>query len=255
MLCCLPLPAPAGGGIFMCHQYKRVINFLGEFVPYEHKRIAMKNILWCLLLLAQQGLTQDLATDIKEEHIANASGSPYLFKDWMDGVVVFKSGRVMKQFKLRFDCARNRLMLQFEGNAFAAESQVKEFVLYTQSRKKKDSMVFRKGFPPVDKCGPDTYYQVLLGGKTVLLRLFTKVVVEEKQLVNAGSHRRLEDEEYYYLLQDGVMINLPRNKEDLVDKLPVQADGLKQFVAQQSFRMDKPEDFIKIISKYNELLQ
>ena len=214
----------------------------------------MKSILWCLLLLvAQRGLAQDPTA--KDDQIANASGNPYLFKDWADGVVIFKSGRVVKQFKLRFDCARNRLMLQYEGASFAAESQVKEFVLYTPSRKNKDSMLFRKGFPAVDKNSEDTYYQVLVGGKAVLLRLFTKVIIEEKQLVNANNHTRLEDEEFYYLLQDGVMTSLPRDKEDLVKKLPVQADPLKQFVAQQMFRMDKAEDFVKIITKYNELLQ
>ena len=138
----------------------------------------MKIILWCLLLVAHQGLTQTSAPAISDDQITNASGNPYLFKDWMDGVVLFKSGRVVKQFKLRFDCARNRLMLQFEGASFAAESQVKEFVLYTQSRKNKDSLLFRKGYPSIEKNTEDTYYQVLVSGKAVLLRLYTKVLVE-----------------------------------------------------------------------------
>ncbi|AXY73062.1 hypothetical protein D3H65_03350 [Paraflavitalea soli] len=212
----------------------------------------MKIILWCLLLLAQQGWAQTTETAINDDQITNASGNPYLFKDWMDGVVLFKSGRLVKQFKLRFDCARNRLMLQFEGAAFAAESQVKEFVLYT--RKNKDSLLFRKGYPAIGKNTEDTYYQVLVSGKAVLLRLYTKVLIEEKQMVNTNNHSRLEDEEYFYLLQDGVMTNLPRDKEELLKKLPAQPDELKQFVAQQSLRMDKAEDFVKIITKYNELV-
>jgi hypothetical protein len=215
----------------------------------------MKSILWCLLLLVQQGFTPAAAQDVKNTDIDNASGSPYLFKDWSDGVVIFKSGRAVKQFKLRFDCARNRLMLQFEGASFAAESQVKEFVLYTRSGKNKDSLVFRKGFPTIDKNNDDTFYQVLLTGKATLLRLFVKIVVEEKQLVNTNNNRRLEDDEFYYLLQNGTMIQLPKDKEDLVKLLPLQADQMKQFVAQQSLRMEKADDFVKIISKYNELLQ
>lgn len=216
----------------------------------------MKYILWCLLLLAQQGWTQTTESSVKEDQITSASGNPYLFKDWSDGVVLFKSGRVVKQFKLRFDCARNRLMLQFEGASFAAESQVREFVLYIPSRKHKDSMLFRKGFPAIEKNTEDTYYQVLVSGKAVLLRLFSKVIVEEKQLVsNAGSHARLEDEEHYYLLQNGAMTLLPKDKEDLLKTLPAPPDQLKQFVAQQTFRMDKADDFVKIITKYNEFLQ
>ncbi len=140
------------------------------------------------------------------------------------------------------------------GLPLLAESQVKEFVLYTQSRKNKDSLLFRKGYPAIGKNTADTYYQVLVSGKAVLLRLYTKVLVEEKQMVNTNSHSRLEDEDYYYLLQDGVMTDLPKDKEELLKKLPAQPDELKQFVAQESFRMEKAEDFVKIITKYNCLL-
>ena len=116
----------------------------------------MKSILWCLVLLVQQGFSPAAAQDVQNSDIDNASGSPYLLKDWSDGVVIFKSGRVVKQFKLRFDCARNRLMLQFDGASFAAESHVKEFILYTKTGKNKDSLVFRKGYPSVDKNNDDT---------------------------------------------------------------------------------------------------
>lgn len=213
----------------------------------------MKYILWCLLLVAQQGWAQTSETTIGDDQISNASGNPYLFKDWMDGVVYFKSGRVVKQFKLRFDCARNRLMLQFEGAAFAAESQVKAFTIYT-SKKNKDSAYFLKGFPAIDKNTADTYYQVLVAGKATLLQLHTRVLVEEKQLVNSGNHTRLEAEEYFYLLTDGVMTKLSNNKEEIVKSLPSQPAALKEYVAKESLRMDKAADYIKIISKYNELV-
>ena len=212
----------------------------------------MKYILWCLLLLSGSGYAQDKA---QENEISNATGNPYLLKDWSDGVIVFNSGRVVKQFKLRFDCVHNRLMLQFEGASFAAESQVKEFVIYTRSGKNKDSMVFKKGFPGIDGSTDETFYQVLLSGKATLLRLFSKTLIAEKQLVSDKGHNRLEDEERYFLLQDGAMINLPKNKNELVEKLPAQTGPMKQFVAQQTLRMEKADDFIKIIAKYNELLQ
>lgn len=214
----------------------------------------MKYLLGCLLLLAQQGWAQTAEPEVSDDKISAASGNPYLFKDWMEGAVHFKSGRVVKQFRLKFDCARNRLMLQFEGNAFAAESQVASFVIYSSSKKNKDSLIFRKGYPAIEKNTEDTYYQVMLNGKAVLLRLYSKVLVEEKQMVNTARMSHLEDEETFYLLQDGVMVLLPRNKDELLKKLPAQPDQLKAFVAQQSLKMDKAEDFLAIIGKYNELV-
>jgi hypothetical protein len=215
----------------------------------------MKFMLWALLLLSFSSFAQNDVDRVSEADVNSAAGNPYLFKEWNEGVVVFSSGRVVKQFKLRFDCVNNRLMLQFEGTAFAAESKVKEFTIYTKSGKNKDSLVFRKGFPAVNGCTEDTYYQVLVSGKASLLRLFSKTVLIDKQLVQQGNNRRLEDKEVYYLLQDGAMVELPKNKNDLVAALPVQKDGLKEFVGQQSMKMEKPDDFVKIITKYNELLQ
>lgn len=214
----------------------------------------MKYLLGCLLLLAQPGWTQTAEPAVGEDKISTASGNPYLFKDWMDGVVYFKSGRVVKQFKLKFDCARNRLMMQFEGNAFAAESQVKEFVIYTSTKKNKDSVLFRKGYPAIDNNTADTYYQVLLNGKAVLLQLHIKVLIEEKQLVSSNNMNRLEDDEAFFVCLNGEMILLPRNKDQILEKLPVKSDQLKEFVAQQTLRMDKADDFLKIIAKYNELV-
>ncbi|WP_276483188.1 hypothetical protein [Paraflavitalea pollutisoli] len=214
----------------------------------------MKYLLGCLLLLAQPGWAQTSETAVGEDKISTASGNPFLFKDWMEGVVYFKSGRVVKQFKLKFDCARNRLMMQFEGNSFAAESQVKEFVIYTASKKNKDSVLFRKGYPAIDKNTEETYYHVLLNGKAELLQLHTKVLIEEKQLVNSANMSHLEDDEAFFVCLNGVMIPLPRNKEQILEKLPVQSDQLKEYVAQQTLRMDKAEDFVKIMAKYNELV-
>ncbi|MDF2187796.1 hypothetical protein [Paraflavitalea sp. CAU 1676] len=212
----------------------------------------MKYFLWCLLLMAQQGWAQN-SESISDAQIANASGNPYLFKDWMDGVVYFKSGRVVKQFKLKFDCARNRLMLQFEGAAFAAESQVKGFVIYT-AKKNKDSVSFTKGFPPIEKNTEDTYYQVLVSGKVTLLQLHGRVLVEEKQLVNSGNHTRLEEEDLFYVLIDGNITLLPNDKQEVLKKLPTQPAALQEFVAKESLRMDKAADYVKIITKYNELV-
>ena len=182
-------------------------------------------------------------------------GNPYIIKDWSDGLVKFTSGRVVNQFRLRFDCVRNQLVLQFQGSTFAAESKVKEFVMYTGSGKKKDSLVFRKGYPAIDKGNENTYYQVLLEGKTQLVRLIAKNVVEEKELIASVRARgRLEDEEKYYLLKDGAMILLPPDKTQILNALPGQATALGQYINDNNLRFRTQADYIQLAKKYNELL-
>ena len=209
----------------------------------------MKHIAWCLLLLCQCALGQTS----KGDDLNNISGNPFLLKEWCDGVVRFSSGRTVNQFKLKFDCLKNMLLMQFEGSAFAAESKVREFVLYP---KNKDSMLFRRGFPVTDKTSDQTYFHVLWQGKASLLRLAARNVIEERQLVsnNGQVNRRMEEADYYYLYQNGNMTLLPANKTDLPEKFADQKEPLARFIAERQLRMHAADDFVQVVKKYNELI-
>ena len=209
----------------------------------------MKHIAWCLLLLCQCALGQTP----REDEMNSVTGNPYLMKDWCDGVVRFTSGRTMTQFKLKFDCLKNMLLLQFEGNAFAAESKVKEFVMYP---KKKDSLLFRRGFPSTNKTTDQTYFHVLLQDKSSLLRLVARNIIEEKQLVsvNGRINRRMEEIEFYYLLRNGEMVLLPASRTELPEIFADKKEPLARFIAANQLKMQHPEDFVAVVKKYNELV-
>lgn len=209
----------------------------------------MKHIAWCLLLLCQCALGQTS----KEDELNTITGNPYLFKEWNNGVVRFTSGRTMTQFKLKFDCLKNTLLLQFEGNAFAAESKVQEFVLYP---KKKDSLLFRRGFPVTSRSTDQTYFHVLVQDKAALLRLIARNIIEEKQLVSVNGRvdRRLEEVELYYMLQNGEMISLPANVRELPQVFGDKKEAMAQFITSKQLKMQHPEDFVAVVKKYNELL-
>jgi len=209
----------------------------------------MKHIAWCLLLLGQCALGQT-----KEDDQNTITGNPYLFKEWCDGVVRFTSGRTVTQFKLKFDCFNNRLLLQFNGSAFAAESKVQEFVMYP---KKKDSLIFRRGFPTTDKTSENTYFHVLLQDKVSLLRFVARNIIEERQLVSVGGrvNRRMEDVEFYYLLQNGALTLLPDSRNELPEKFADKKEPIAAFISAQQLKMHSPEDFVQVVKKYNELLK
>jgi len=209
----------------------------------------MKHIAWCFLLLCQCAFGQIS----KEDDLNNITGNPYLLKDWCDGVVRFSSGRTVNQFKLKFDCLKNMLLLQFNGNAFATESKVQEFVMYP---KNKDSLLFRRGFPQTDKTSENTYFQLLWQGKASLLRLPARNVIEEKQIVtvNGRISRRMEEAEYYYLYQNGALTLLPADRVALPELFADKKQPVAEFIAARQLKMHNPDDFVQVVKKYNELL-
>ena len=215
-------------------------------------------LLWCVLLISSGAFAQSYADpveDAKSREYSNVAGNPFLFKDWNAGVVKFSSGRVVSQFKLKFDCVRNQLLLQFNGTSFAAESKIREFVMYPKGQKVADSMVFRRGFPAIGNGNAETFYQVLTEGKVTLLRRYAKNIVEEKQHVASNITRHFEDEENYFILRDGILTQADKNNGGILVLLNDKAEDLKKYISDEKLKMRTPEDHAKLVKKYNELIQ
>jgi hypothetical protein len=218
----------------------------------------MKGLYLLLYLGCWEGVlaqTTDRVTTSQETPIYNdVSGSAFLIRDWSEGVIRFSSGRVSTQFKLKFDCVKNQLNLQFNGSTFATESKVKEFVLYTKNGNTPDSMVFRKGFPAADKGNEETYFQVLVEGKAMLLCLHLKLIAEEQQIASKVIYRRITDQEIFYLLKDGKMTELPNDKSLIVDRFPEHAELMRKYISEHQLKFRNAPDFSKLIVYYNTLL-
>ena len=205
--------------------------------------------IFCLLL--QSSFAQHVESDPdKDVNYYDVSGSVYLLKDWKSGVVRFNSGRSTDQFKIKFDCLQNKLLLQFNGSAFSTESKVKEFVIRTG---KQDSMVFRNGFPVFSKETESTYYQVLLEGSSILLCLHQKEVVNEGQLVAKTIYRRINDVQKYILYYSGQMIELKGDKTILFESFPGHKEALQKFISEQGLKFRDGLDYIKLVNYFNSL--
>lgn len=180
----------------------------------------------------------------------DVSGSVYLLKDWKTGVVRFSSGRSTDQFKLKFDCLQNKLLLQFNGTAFSTESKVKEFVIRIG---KQDSMLFRNGFPSLNKETESTYYQVLLEANSILLCLHQKEVVNEGQLVAKTIYRRINDVPKYVLYYKGQMIELKGDKTTVSDSFPGHKEALQKYISEQGLKFRDVTDYIQLLKYFNSL--
>ena len=214
---------------------------------------------FCALLIFLSGYlsgqTTDAVTTNQDPPIYNdISGTPYVLTDWKEATIRFSSGRLATQFRIKFDCIKNQVMLQFEGNSFATQSKIREFVIYPKSRKEIDSMLFRKGFPVTDKANEETFYQVLLEGKTELLCLYLKQITEEQQIASKIIYRRIRDEKVFYLLKDQAMIQLPSDRATFSDVFYGHAEKIKQFVNEKQLKLRDAEDYKKVVEYYNSLL-
>ncbi len=179
------------------------------------------------------------------------AGNPYFLKDWSDGIIRFSSGKVTDKFKLKFNAAQNRLLLQFSGSTFAAESSINEFVIYTKN--KKDSFLFKKGFPASDRGNAETFYEVLEDGQVTLVKLSTKDIIEQKEILESKKLRHYQDVEEYYLVKEGMMHKISKESAHIADILSDRRDELKKFISEQQLKMRTADDYAKVVKRYNDL--
>ena len=216
----------------------------------------MKSVITGLLIaisFLSNAQTTDNTGSLGEPVYHDMGGSPYVLVDWADGVIRFSSGRVATQFKIKFDAVKNQLNLQFQGTNFVTESKVKDFVLYTNSGGNKDSMVFKKGFPPYESANEETYYQVLVQGKNDLLKLHLKIISEEPQIASKIVYRKVRDEPQYFLLSNKTLIQLPQDKSLVAGKFPDHQTEIQKYISDQQMKFRDNNDFIKLVAYYNSL--
>ena len=213
----------------------------------------MKQILWCLLLVSASCFSQTNQSGKPGSEYDGVAGSPYLLKDWVNGTVYYRNGRIVTQFKLRFDCPRNFLQMEFKGQTFSPQvATITSFVLYPKNSN--DSMIFRKGFPPSGTYNTETFYQVLMNGKASLLYVLAKTIVESKDILPSSSRRFFEEEDEFFLYANGATTKLIKNdREKLAAQFPAQEAALLKFMNEEELKMRSADDFKKFTTKYNEL--
>lgn len=210
-------------------------------------------LLSCTELAAQTTDKTGVSND--EPVIQEMQGTSMLLREWSEGVVRFASGRITNQFKIKFDCIANKLLLQFNGNSFSTESKVATFTLYPNSKDKADSMFFKKNFPATDIANEETFYQVIYANKVMLVKLWAKHIVDEAQIASKVIYRRLTDEPKVYLFYQQKMILLPEPYKEFIWNLPFNNNEIMNFATKEKLKWDKNADYIKLATYIESLLQ
>lgn len=214
----------------------------------------MKQILWCLLLTSAGAFAQTSSPARPGSEYDGVAGNPFLYKDWVKGTVYYKNGRIVNQFKLRFDCARNYLQLEFKGQTFSPQTAtITSFVLYPKDAK--DSVVYRKGYPASGTFNGETFYEVVQTSKAPLLHILSKTIVEHKDVLPSATTKFFEEEDLYFLIVNGKNIQLEQgDREKLAGQFPEQQAALLKFMMEEQLKMKSADDFKKFATKYNELV-
>lgn len=235
----------------------------------------MKNLLLCfsILILSYSNLNaqkntisttgkwgqQLFISDVNGQAFTNIYdgivGNVYDQADYRLAKITLKDGRVYQDVKARIN------LLEHEVNFIASNGQegylgkgMATELVYTMPKEfGQDLQVFQCGFPPIDNQNRISFYQILLNGKTSLLKSVYKSIQERNNEMSGERYKEFATYENMYLLKDGVMSRIKKDKSSVLALLQDKAQGVKLFVEEQKLNLKNEADLVSLIKYYNSL--
>ena len=183
----------------------------------------------------------------------NVSGSPYLNPEWITGKVIMSDAKRYEGVSLKYDQINDDVIFKGKDGTALAVDYVKEFKLAPYGEIA-DSTVFRSGFPAVKSNSAKSFYEVMVDGKSKLLKKTIKTINTSREYNSATVDKTVVGTTNYYLVnQAGNIVFISKDKKSVLRELPGKETELNAFIASNKLNLKNDADLIKLIVYYNSL--
>lgn len=179
-------------------------------------------------------------------------GTAFMHENWNNGYILFSNSGKVDSILVRYNILQKKLYFLDGEKQYYLNEYFKEFgYQYTENDITK-KVVFRNGFPPIDKNDVKTNYQVLAGSDLILLKHITKEVQERTQL-DGQTYIKVADEETYYVYNtvDQSIKKLRKGTAQIQSDFPQFKNQIETISEQDGLRGKSETDLVKLFEKLN----
>jgi len=182
-------------------------------------------------------------------------GSPFLYEDWTSGKVKLTDGTVYEGLKLMYDQVKDEVIFSVEeNNAQRFMHPIREFTMeQTVNTNLVVERTYRSGLPAFDGNTGNSFYEVLSEGNTQLLKRTFKTIVEERAPNERVPSKQMKATERYYLLKDGELQKIRKDKKSFLAALSDKSSQLDQYFKSKRVNFKNEEDLAALVAYYNSL--
>nr|MBC7613770.1 hypothetical protein [Pseudopedobacter sp.] len=188
---------------------------------------------------------------IMEISYTDIKGTPFLFSDWVSGVVILGNGDTFSDVPLKYNVFDEKLYFKNPK-----KDELLEFVQPLKSFKfneLKGAGVFSKGFPAIDKFNSETFYDVLFDGKVKLLNKQYKTLLEVRPYNSATIEKSFVDHNDYYLVKGSKIERIRNSKKDFLDIFSDKSAQIEVFIKNEKIDFKNNDDLVKVFNYYDSL--
>jgi hypothetical protein len=183
------------------------------------------------------------------------NGSVYDNIEYQLAKIILKDGRVYNDVKTRIN------LLEQEVNFIASNGQegflgkgMASEIAYIDSKTETQNIkIFQCGFPPIDNQNRISFYQILLNGKTSLLKSVYKSIQERNNDMSGERFKEFATYENMYLLKDGTMSRIKKDKSSLRALFQDKKEAITKYMEDQRINLKNEAHIIDLVKYYNTL--
>jgi hypothetical protein len=183
------------------------------------------------------------------------AGSVYDQTDYQLAKITLKDGRVYNDVKTRINLLEQEVnFIASNGQeGFLGKGMASEIAYIDDKEATQNVKVFQCGFPPIDNQNRISLYQILFNGKTSLLKSVYKSIQERNNDMSGERFKEFATYENMYLLKDGVMSRIKKDKSSLLAMFQDQNQAIKKYIEDQKLNLKNEAHLIDLVKYYNSL--
>ena len=181
------------------------------------------------------------------------NGSVYDQTEYQLARITLKDGRVYNDVKTRIN------LLEQEVNFIASNGQegflgkgMALEIAYVENNASQ-TKIFQCGFPPIDNQNRISFYQILLNGKTSLLKSVYKSIQERNNDLSGERFKEFATYENIYLLKEGIMSRIKKDKSSLLVLFQDKKEAIARYMEDQKLNLKNEAHLIALVQYYNTL--
>jgi hypothetical protein len=185
----------------------------------------------------------------------SATAQNWPFEVWHEGKMVLMEGDTLRGL-LKYDIQKD--LVEFTVQDQTAEVYTARKVVFYEifdESVRRYRQFYALPFTTIGNYKTPIFFELLTVGKlTLLAREFLQNVTTSTYY--AGSYTKVVlSHRYFFMDENGEIIQFVGNKNDLLDMMGKQADEVEKYIKAEHLRFDEKYDLMKIVAYYNSLFK
>ena len=186
---------------------------------------------------------------------ADISGSAYFFPNFKFANIVLKDGRAYKNVNARLNLVEHEVnFIASNGEeGYIGKGMVSSIAFNDTTKEGVNEYLFQTGFSPIDNQNFIHFYQVLVSGKTSLLKSINKSIDERVNELSGEKSKEFAVRENLYILSGGSLKRIKKDAGFFINAMADQKDAVNQFINSNKLNFKSEEQLKKLVEFYNTL--